>query len=163
MDHNKKTRCKLIGRTALAVCELWPQNETSKIALAEIQFAPQSLHLRKTVYKILGSREKKYKLQLICQDKRIQVRINTIVLPEREKQHRLPDAVDIQCLPRLATDNLHYITCMMHYHLPPQTYYYWKARVMHVDCQIANKFLWKLDKIFQFCYEQLLNFQHKKF
>jgi len=39
--------------------------------------------------------EKKYKLQLIrLRDKRIQVRINTIVSPERKKQRRLPDAAN---------------------------------------------------------------------
>jgi len=31
---------------------------------------------------------------LFCRDKRIQVRINTIVLPDREKPRRLPDAED---------------------------------------------------------------------
>jgi len=39
--------------------------------------------------------EKKYKLQLIrLRDKRIQVRINTIVSPERKKQRRLPAAAN---------------------------------------------------------------------
>lgn len=108
VDHNKKSGCKLIGGTAPGrygeLCVGQRTVQTGRLGRGnELRCA---LCVRSYgenrgccccggVYKFRGHPGKKYKLQLIrLWDKRIQVRINTIVSPEREKQRRLPDAAN---------------------------------------------------------------------
>jgi len=109
LDHNKKIRLqaywwnrpgtvrRILCRATSCINRATGAGETKCDAhVSFVRTARTAIVVVVMVFtKFGGSRGKKYKLQVIrLRDKRIQVRINTIVLPEREKQRRLPDAAN---------------------------------------------------------------------